>query len=152
MGIQSWKEEFYSVEAQDVPEKEAIAHCILKWEGLRKCNLRKHNVKVNQDNWGYIPIHADAETCALCHIYYHTLHKIKGKFPNNDIDIDKEYSKNIDKCINCPLYKVRGNVSCYLSLEFEEESPYSAYIDYGNAEPMLAWLRLAQVYPNILNQ
>lgn len=39
MSLETWKEEFYPIPADEVPESQALAHSLRKWEGLRKENL-----------------------------------------------------------------------------------------------------------------
>ena len=42
MDSAAWCEEFYSVDAKDVPKQEAVAHSLKKWIGLLPENLAKH--------------------------------------------------------------------------------------------------------------
>ena len=70
MTIETWKQEFYHIPASsDMTDKEAIEHAILKWEGFREKNRRKH--KLNR----FVPILFDENgcefifgvmTCSLC--------------------------------------------------------------------------------------
>lgn len=61
MSVESWKEEFYPVDAEDAAssDSEALAHSIKKWEGLTEESLRKHGLKE-------VPINMGSNTCALC--------------------------------------------------------------------------------------
>lgn len=70
MSLETWKAEFYPIPADGVPEGEALAHSLKKWEGLRKENLKKHGLRTRFGRLGNI--HIDASTCALCHHYLHT--------------------------------------------------------------------------------
>ena len=46
MSIESWKAEFYPIEAKDVKgdDLERIDHALLKWSGVTEENLKKHEI------------------------------------------------------------------------------------------------------------
>jgi len=46
--LDTWKAEFYPIEAKDVSEEDAGAHAALKWSGLTKENLDKHNIHIDE--------------------------------------------------------------------------------------------------------
>jgi len=77
MSLETWKKEFYPVPASTVSEKNAVKHCLQKWTGLLKKNLRKHSVKSYDicDSIG-----TGSTSCALC-LYY----------------LD-------DNCVSCPIF------------------------------------------------
>jgi len=124
MSIKTWKKEFYPVPASRVSKKNALAHSLRKWEGLKKSNLKKHGVKY--DKLFFVGIKDDLErllidatTCALCHHY-----------------LD-------NRCVDCPLYAVIGK-SCDDNGWREGGSPYTDFVDFGKASPMLRLLKKAQ--------
>jgi hypothetical protein len=41
MSLESWKAEFYPIPADEVKKKDALAHSLRKWEGLRKEQSRE---------------------------------------------------------------------------------------------------------------
>lgn len=118
MSIESWKQEFYPVEADsEMSEQEAILHSIKKWEGLTEENLNKHAVCVNyfkdlHDEFGGA-FDIDSSTCALC-----------AKFLSND-------------CQDCPLYKKQG----FICGEGDETDGYLAWARDADPSIMLENLR-----------
>jgi hypothetical protein len=75
MSLESWKEEFYPVEAQDMnhsTEKDCLQHSLKKWEGLTKENLDKHHVRVGKypqlliAGRGLGSLRITSNSCALC--------------------------------------------------------------------------------------
>ena len=126
MSIQSWKEEFYNEPAESVSAEDAVDHCIKKWTGLLKKNLKKHKAEQTasysiKDEHQYEEV-ATSGDCALCHHYQE------------------------DYCEECPLYISRGNVKCFYRKEGEDMSPYNAYCHAGDARPMVAALRRAKKF------
>lgn len=131
MSLQSWKEEFYPVEAQYASPEEAVAHSLRKWEGLRPENLQKHGLVQNGKHLEEVDSEDEeyfisGDSCALCHHYAE------------------------DECNCCPLFKARGDVACD-SFNIEEcgsdgEHPFGAGVNRANPnpEPMIMWLKKAQ--------
>jgi hypothetical protein len=79
MSLKSWKEEFYSIAADEVADNDldAVRHSIKKWTGLLPYNLEKHEVALDEDFDIIYYKDSDAErftidsvTCALCNKYY----------------------------------------------------------------------------------
>lgn len=71
MSLETWIKEFYPVPAQDVSEKKALNHSIVKWTGLLPKNLRKHGVewaapRAIRDAVTLDTFDIDVTTCALC--------------------------------------------------------------------------------------
>jgi hypothetical protein len=63
MSIDSWEKEFYPTPAWEVPEPEALAHSVRKWEGLLPINLNRHGVTFKRlQNLQFV----GGDTCALC--------------------------------------------------------------------------------------
>jgi len=136
MSLKTWKAEFYSVLAADVPESDAVQHSLTKWIGLRKENLEKHRVVLHQKllvGMGTVPFseftdsfYVDSESCALC------IHHLKYG------------ASNIGKtngCSSCPLYQLR-DTRCDrrksgLSSGTIGKSPYEEFTISGNPEPMI---------------
>jgi hypothetical protein len=71
MSLETWKAEFYAVNAGKVDAKDAVSHSLQKWTGLRPENLKKHDVLVDggsvSDSDDVLLV--DAATCALCYLY-----------------------------------------------------------------------------------
>lgn len=133
MTLKSWKAEFYPITAGQAAKKslvEAVEHSIQKWNGLRKANLKKHNLEVGyldriEDEDGDT-LGIDVDSCALCK---------KFVVPNG-------------KCDGCPLFESRGKVTCdnYTKKEFEEEDgnhPFGEWCDWNNPVPMIRALKKA---------
>lgn len=124
MSLESWKAEFYPVEARDVPKERAAAHSLKKWEGLRKEELEKHECELT--HWGDVQsrhretFYIIGQSCALC-VHFAVPWK------NNN-------------CLDCPLSKARGGVSCDSCRRDEAVAPYQALKSKG-PEPMIGWLK-----------
>lgn len=136
MSIKTWKEEFYPV----APKKrmstlEAIEHSLRKWEGLRKSNLKKHDVFkiffgdniVESDSSECFLV--NSSTCALCQ-----------KFYKSEISRDEDGNfVSLSNCAKCPLAKVLENPCDH----GEEKSPYGEFVNNGNPAPMISALKKA---------
>ena len=114
MSFDTWKEEFYPVDADDCPREQALEHSILKWTGLLPENLEKHGVKketsyigdLDGENW----LRIDAGSCALCK------HHWSGKWGcRHEVSL-------------CPIMRVTGN-TC--------DARYLEFITSGRVTPML---------------
>lgn len=91
MSLETWKAEFYPIEAKDVPIEQAIAHSLKKWEGLTAENLEKHaliGAEGTTISDGTLSLRIDSECCALC-VHY----------------LDNEDEK---QCPKCPLSLYNG--------------------------------------------
>ena len=115
MSKKSWLEEFYPVEAENVEERDAVAHSLQKWTGLRAKSLKRHELITP-------PIPVDGYSCSLCVIY----------------------REGSDDCDKCPLYLLRNGVQCDEQADDEEEPPYFDYIDYSDPEPMIELLQIVK--------
>lgn len=131
MSLESWKAEFYPVEASAVPADQAVAHSLRKWEGLTQANLLAHEVEC--DLYGVIDIKPlarhgrvpiDSQSCALCHRFY-------------------DESLSDSACSYCPLSKAR-DCACDERKAGEEQSPFGAWGHDQNPAPMIFWLKKAQ--------
>jgi len=114
MSLQSWKDEFYPVDAESLVSSlcnegdfintkennlKLIKHSINKWKGLREENLLKHR-GFSESEWSSVLFEyeddeeesfgIDSTSCSLCEAYY-----------------DRSISFN--KCSKCPLYEFLGN-------------------------------------------
>lgn len=119
MSLKTWEAEFYKVGAQSVIKADALDHSILKWTGLLKKNLNKHEVRINgadvvgaNDAYG---LTIGEASCALCAHYW-----------------DWE-------CPDCPLRAVLG-ARC----DNNSSSPYTWWCHTYDARPMLRALRKAK--------
>jgi hypothetical protein len=123
MSLASWKKEFYSIEAKECSKEKALDHSIRKWTGLLKSNLKKHKVeKIYErviDGSGDT-LYINVSSCALC-CYFVVL-----------------------ACSDCPLCEVRGQTRCDTATPIEGQDPYHAFTRYGDARPMLKWLKRAK--------
>ena len=72
MSLQSWKKEFYSPISK-TNKKNSLQHSLIKWIGLRKENLAKHEVEYNPDfvdiTYKESALHIGDNSCALCRNY-----------------------------------------------------------------------------------
>lgn len=74
MSLQSWKDEFYQVEASEVGEshREQIEHSLRKWRGATKENTAKHvcfyeGRRIYSEHYEKdSPFGFGSESCALC--------------------------------------------------------------------------------------
>lgn len=119
MSLQTWKDEFYPVEAKEATQddKTALLHSIKKWTGLLPENMKKHDVKYSEsiktdliDNEPFAYFGVDAYSCALC--CRHVLPK--------------------GSCDKCPLARHLGE-----RCDNTDISPYQIYNATQNPEPML---------------
>lgn len=119
MSLQSWKEEFYPVDASEVKKEDALAHSLKKWIGLRYENLERHNVARHGSYLedGEYSFMVTADSCALC---AHYLTPKPGVF----------------RCGACPLAEAIG-ASCDQELVVGIPAPYFAFTRHGNPEPMI---------------
>ena len=139
MSIKSWLAEFYPVDAQDAEDMtnlQAVRHSLQKWTGLRKENLAAHEVCIGEEYHpkAVVPIkrsksfsnpdrilRIDNNTCALC---------VKHA--------------DVDFCRTCPLARARGR-QCDRSAYFRKNtSPWRAWVDNFDPEPMIALLLKAE--------
>jgi hypothetical protein len=109
MSIETWKKEFYPVEANQVSKQDAIAHSLKKWTGATKDNIQKHGVERagyllfdDRDAFGF-----GGETCALC---VHHAHK---------------HQDSADPCRTCPIVR-SGGKACG-----ERGSAYGHFLFFG---------------------
>lgn len=122
MSLESWKQEFYPVEARDVLKASAIDHSLQKWKGLRSEKLAQHGISpASMEDAEFVC----GASCALC---THYLEPARPHLP---------------RCTECPLYQIRGGFPCDVETPSEIESPYSAWGNGYDPEPMIALLEQA---------
>jgi len=135
VSLETWKAEFYPVEASATRIEDATAHSLRKWVGLRKENLERHGVFYSSDtrrvtdqpvdlfsSYGLV---VSNESCALCHHH----NKDRAEQP----------------CGDCPLAISRDGVPCDES-DRDESSVWilwGASLSTQNPEPMIAALEAA---------
>lgn len=120
MSLQSWKDEFYHVEADSkliVDDLSATTHSLQKWRGLRYENLRKHGLFSGFD-FIYDPdtsecLYIDGGTCALCRFYCY--------------------------CGSCVLKHHLGS-----RCDEDNTMPYVIWLDIDDPEPMIAALEAVE--------
>lgn len=123
MSLKSWKDEYYPVPASEA--EDPLEHSILKWTGLLKKNIKKHELTQSR-NGGCLYeditelyekysncFNIDASTCALCVRY----------LPDD-----------LHSCPKCPLNK-------YLGGRCDMDGPYIDFIYRHDARPMLRALK-----------
>lgn len=124
MSIESWKEEYYPLPAEELlvePSSTtsaicAIKHSLHKWEGLRSDALAKHGLRVEQR--GMFDIHSgkclftiDNSSCTLCLNF---------------------------TCIECPLAITRGGVACDHRWNGPQTlNVWEVFIEKSDPEPMI---------------
>ena len=131
MSLDSWKAEFYPTPAKECDRANAAAHSLRKWQGLRKENLARHQLKASgsalfaADVTDFMnaraEMYVDGCSCALCECYH----------DNNSTSYETA-------CENCPLTKVLGH-KCD-DRESAEISPYFKFVSEEDPEPMIAAL------------
>lgn len=134
MTLSTWKTEFYPTEASECSKEDAIEHSLRKWRGLRKEALERHGLYfdtydyvVVDDDGGY-HFTVDASSCALCEHFL----------------AEESDSWDEDRCKACPLSKSRSGISCDDTMNSEKSSPWHAWLDKTDPEPMIAALEKAQ--------
>lgn len=105
-----WIAEYYPVMAPEVKREDALAHSAKKWEGLRKVNLERYGLSTP-------PVTISSSTCALC-FYWQTYE-------------DREL------CKGCPLPAELGRNCDYTAIVGEPISPFKAWRQYSDPEPMI---------------
>lgn len=145
MSLSTWKEEYYPVKAEEVSKEDAVYHSLRKWRGLKEENLKKHKcyycnyrgAKSDTEVWGISDgeetLMIDSDSCALC-VHY----------------LDDEYD---GECEGCPIFKLykcrcdkgsheRWSISgIYISHKCEAGTPYSAFYELSDPEPMIKVLK-----------
>ena len=131
MSFKTWKEEFYPIDAKQCePGIQAITHSLQKWIGLRRENLKRHNMVYAIEDWygkdyqgirgrhshrDHTDLPVSDESCALCRHY--------------------EVDDQGNSCKPCPIVKVHGK-----RCDDADDSPYRIFRDTGNPEPMIEML------------
>lgn len=134
MSVCSWQRKFYKTPADKAAgsDREAVRHSILKWTGLLKRNLAKHDVsysdrKVFIDDSYDIPFHINGRSCALCHRY-------SDAGPDEEMNVIQDcYNKKLE--MYCPIVRATGK-----SCDFGLKSAWNQSKD--RPEPMLELLKL----------
>jgi len=113
MSIETWKAEFYFINAHDVAVEDVVSHSLTKWKGLRPENLLKHGLRAS--DYRLYDIYKPHEfftigvgSCSLCQKYM-----------------------NRQGCSKCPLFKLLGT-SCD-----DEWQPFDYFCLDKNPEPMI---------------
>ena len=132
--LEQWKAKYYPTPAADATPRNAAAHSLMKWEGLRPAVLQEFDIKQygstllgDDDDDDEFPL--TSSTCALCLNF-----------------IDDESFTEDKQCAKCPLAIVRGGVPCTLSTKHEYDSPWGEMVYRNNPEPMIVWLKQAVAY------
>lgn len=117
MSIETWKAEFYPVEADKVPEELAVEHSLRKWRGLTKENLARHELTVDEGTLfdSDDEFEVDADSCSLCSVHLEST------------------------CGTCPLCEHLGK-PCYGDDESYKSSPFGIFMGKNDPLPMIAAL------------
>lgn len=147
MSIESWKAEFYPVQAQRCPQDQAIAHSLKKWDGLREENLQKHELRPSHKSTDIVAIRHElgaaentfyihSSSCALCAHFY----------APDGVEEDED-GNELPLCSTCPLAIARAEngepVACDRERLDEVRSPWAEWSREKNPEPMIFWLKKA---------
>lgn len=118
MSLATWKKKFYATPASSVRGRvNCVKHSLRKWRGLRKSNLRAHDILQDYKNIYGIAgecLTIDEVSCALCQQYV-------------------DDSALAQRCIRCPLSKTLDDRRC----DWKEDSPYGKWLETGDALPMI---------------
>ncbi len=127
MSFESWCKEFYPVDADKVPEGNALKHSLRKWEGLLPKNLKRHGLRLDRSGSrvrllsfaGTVRefLIIDSSSCALCVHFW----------PDDPC--------SSDFCARCPLSKIPNAVCQTVG------SPWIIFVDTGEPLPMIRALR-----------
>jgi len=128
MSIETWKKEFYPIDACEILDKtdaDVVSHSLKKWEGLKASNLKKHGVKKDGGIDGIVVFDKDENehftynwsTCALC-LKFH-------------------YRVGCGYCDTCPI-TISGGLPCD-----ETGSAYDTSCSTLNPQPMIKVLKFA---------
>lgn len=128
MSLETWKAEFYPVEAAAVDAAGASLHSLRKWRGLRARSLKRHGVRLTRynvyqcvDDGTRESLVVNSATCALCeHHQYRPVLEVENETP---------------RCNSCPLQQLLGE-PCDVS-----DQPYAYFQFAHDPEPMIAALK-----------
>jgi len=116
MSIESWKAEFYPIEAKDVKgdDLERIDHALLKWSGVTEENLKKHEI-------------TDRLTLPLC---------------ERDCTLCRKYLVNCETVTGsrCPIVRFQYGQSERTCYDAYKETVYGSKVGW-NTNPMLELLK-----------
>lgn len=120
MSLETWKAEFYPVEAGGVSKEDATEHCLRKWRGLRSDAIARHGLRqsgprLREYGEGGGELKIGSTTCAYCQHY--------------------GISGGSDWCESCPLKLLRDK-----PCDFGDVAPWRAWSMDGDPEPMIALL------------
>ena len=123
MSLQTWKKEFYPIEAGDTEKRQSVEHSLQKWNGVLPKNLKKHglkrsNAKIFEDYGDAFEL--DMDSCSLCTWFY------------NDA---------ASSCSECPLHKSTGK-TCGIHCH----NQYDAAIFDGKIQGMINALKKARKF------
>ena len=124
-----WLAKYYPEPASEAAKRswvDALEHSIRKWTGLRKKALGPQFWidRAGDLMCGIEPVlEVSTKTCAMC---------------------QRAEAGGRLECSRCPLALARGGVHCDRNARGEDLSPYAAFTEHRDPEPMLALLRSAR--------
>lgn len=142
MSYETWRQKFYPVEAKDCREGDAVAHSLLKWEGLRPDALDDHGLEVRVSIFTptIFEVHEDVVRDGVV---------VRNKHPALEIDgiscaLCVHHAET--GCPNCPIVLATGK-ACDRWSEDDDETPvYMHFKETNDPEPMIHVLRQALDY------
>lgn len=126
MSLESWKAIYFPTPIKDATftEQSAVEHCLRKWRGLRAEVLEQHQIMLfssYESGFSFHNCYVNAQTCALC--------------VRHDII-----------CSKCSLALSRDRFPCILKRPTETISPWLAWLENSDPEPMIQALEQALEY------
>lgn len=122
MSLQSWIDEFIT------DTGDLVQDGINKWTGVKKSNLNKHDCYIFEG-----------------HVEQYSLYGRLKSFDLSECGLCDKYQDGWS-CTNCPLFIVRGNVSCDFKTKREGSSPWHEGIFDHNPASMIKWLEKAKIF------
>ena len=130
MSLDTWKDEFYRVAANDRSIKtnlQAAQHSLRKWRGMTEENMDRHGVTLSTagnlecydgELWDMLAI--SSSSCALCH-----KHSLREPTPD---------------CHYCPLRRIRNGARCDIGTSLEKVSPWAMWSRHASPDAMIRLL------------
>ena len=118
MSLETCKKEYYPVDADKVPKKDAALHSLMKWRGLQEldqhgCQVVFYGGRICDAEDDYLDI--NSETCALC-VHY--------------MQVDDYPSE----CESCPIFGVTGD-------KCSKRGAWGQWVNNRDPGPMIEILR-----------
>ena len=147
MSLKSWKDQFYKKHSGFATrtDREAVDHCILKWEGLKPKNLTKHNVRIINGP-GFQPTVVEADKIHIIDDY------LDGKVISDTSDGVIINASTCALCKKYPYVCSNNRESCPLDVVSGNKcgKAYESFTGGLNPTPMITLLNKAKIrYVNL---